>query len=289
VGVLHLGPERTEVPYEDPRRADKLVLLDRINRDRAAHGVPPVRYEPRASLAGDLFCLDAALTGSWGHWDVQGRAPYLRWALAGGVDFHAENAASYSVSDGHIRRPVADILLEVHDRMMAEQPPLDGHRRTFLDPGHTHVGIGVAMVGGEFRMTEEFTRAVFEWIEIPDRPLRAGQRARVAGRPPAGWEVGLVEVRHEPPPRPLTLAELKERGGYAYPPVWRTLRPRPAWGAARLGSDPPGFQADRDRVTVTFPLAAGPGHYYVLCYLRPAHAGGDPMIPATGALVTALP
>jgi uncharacterized protein YkwD len=197
VPVVRLGADRTEVPYDDPRRADKQVLLERINRDRAAHGVPPVRYDSRASLAGDLFCLDAALSGSWGHWDLQGRAPYLRWGLAGGVDFHGENTASYSVSDGRVRRPVAELLLQVQEAMMAETPPSDGHRRTILDPGFTHVGIGAAVVGGEFRMSQEFTRAVFEWVEIPGRPLRAGQQARFAGRPPAGWDVAIVEVRFE--------------------------------------------------------------------------------------------
>ena len=44
--------------------------------------------------------------------------------------------------------------------MMAEKPPDDGHRQAILDPLWTHVGIGVALEGGEFRMTEEFTRHV---------------------------------------------------------------------------------------------------------------------------------
>jgi hypothetical protein len=42
-------------------------------------------------------------------------------------------------------------------------------------------------------------------------------------------------------------------------------------------------------VVVTFPLGAGAGHYYVLCYLRASRGGAGPMFPATAALVTALP
>lgn len=95
--TIRLGPARIALAYDDPREADKRVLLDQINRDRAASGAPPLRYEPRASLVGDLFCLDAA-------------------------------------------------------------PPRDGHRRTILNPDYTHVGIGFAVAGGEFRLTEEFTR-----------------------------------------------------------------------------------------------------------------------------------
>jgi uncharacterized protein YkwD len=286
--VLRLGRDRTDVPYEDPRLADKLALLARINRDREAHGAPPVQYESRAALVGDVFCLEAALSGSWGHWDAEGRAPYLRWGLAGGVDFHAQNSASYSVSGGQVRRPVADLLLQAHESMMAETPPDDGHRRTILDPQFTHVGIGAAVVGGEFRMTEEFTRSVFEWVEVPDRPLRAGQEARFAGRPPAGLEVAMVEVRFEAPPRPLSLADMKARGSYRYPPVWRTLD-RVSPGTFLVTGGRRDFQVSRDRVVVTFPLTAGPGHYFVLCYVRPAGNRSAAMTPATGALVTALP
>ena len=59
--VVRVGPERLAFPYADPRLELKLELLERINRDRAAHGLAPLAYEPRASRAGDAFCLEAAL------------------------------------------------------------------------------------------------------------------------------------------------------------------------------------------------------------------------------------
>ena len=222
------GPDRTAMPYDDPRAADKRALFERINLDREAHGAPPVRYEPRAALVGDRFCLDAATTGLSGHWDLQGRAPYLRWGLAGGVDFHAQNAAALSMSRGGFTRPLRDLMLEAHAAMMAEVPPEDGHRRTILDPSFTHVGIGLAEVASEARFTEEFTRVAFEWMETPAAPLRAGQRASFAGRPLKGWTVGVVEVRFEPPPQPLTLLEVARRRSYSYPTVARALWPRGA-------------------------------------------------------------
>ena len=83
--TIRLGPDRTAVVYDDPREGEKRALLARINRDRAAAGVPPLHYEPRASLVGDLFCLDAALRGFWGHWDDRGRPPFVRWGLAGRI------------------------------------------------------------------------------------------------------------------------------------------------------------------------------------------------------------
>jgi uncharacterized protein YkwD len=284
------GPDRTTVPYEEPLPEDKRALFERINRDRAAHGVPAVQYEPRAARVGDRFCLDSATSGLSGHWDLEGRAPYLRWGLAGGVDFHAENSASFSITRGPFPRPVRDLILEAHDKMMAEVPPDDGHRRTILEPGFTHVGIGLAEAGNELRMTEEFTRVAFEWIETPAGPLRAGQRAAFAGRPLKGWTVGVVEVRFEPPPRPLTVLEVRRRHAYAYPAVIRSLVPALSVPFGYIPSRQGDFNVGSDgSFSVTFPLDAGPGHYFVLCYLRPSRETTGFMGPATAAMVTALP
>lgn len=285
--LVRIGPERLRVPYDDPRAAEKQALVERINRDRAAHGRAPVALDPRASLVGDRFCLDAALTGARGHWDLAGRGPHLRWALAGGIDFHAQNAAMYSTTAGRIDRPLADVLLLLHDAMMAERPPDDGHRRTILDPDHTHVGIGLAVTGGEFRMTEEFTSVAFEWVEVPARALLPGEWAAFRGKPLPGWEVGLLEVRHEPPPMPLSLDEVRRRASYGYPPVARTLRPRLPDGVAYEEGGTGEVEAGPAGVAVEFPLERGPGHYYVVAYVHPVGRPQDPLRPATAALVVA--
>jgi hypothetical protein len=133
--------------------------------------------------------------------------------------------AAYSSSSGRIDRPLRETLLEAHASMMAERPPQDGHRRTILDPLLTHVGIGLATVGGELRLTEEFTRVALEWVELPAGALRRGDWARFAGQTLPDWEVGLVEIRFEPPPHALSLSEVRRRGSYRLPPVVRTLRP----------------------------------------------------------------
>jgi uncharacterized protein YkwD len=270
--VLRSGPERTRIAYDDPRANDKHVLFERINRDRTLHGVAPVEYDPRAALVGDLFCLDGALSGSWGHWDLQGRAPYVRWGLSGGVDFHAENAAAWNADSGRLDTPVGEILIRSHESMMAETPPADGHRRTILDPQWTHVGVGIGAVGGQFRMTQEFTRVGFEWIEIPAEPVRAGAVVTFAGKPLLGWEVGLIEVRFEPPPRQLTRSEIAQRGSYGYPPVIATERP-PA-------PSPFGVVDERGPIEhhrggwLSLPVPPGPRARLLLRPLLPAARGG---------------
>jgi uncharacterized protein YkwD len=285
--TVRMGPERTRIAYDDPRAREKQALFERINRDRQLHGVGPVEYDPRAALVGDLFCLDGALSGAWGHWDLQGRAPYVRWGLSGGVDFHAENAAAWSASSGRLDTPLTEILLSSHESMMAETPPDDGHRRTILDPQWTHVGIGVGAVGGQFRMTQEFTRVGFEWVEVPAEPVRAGARVAFAGKPLAGWDLALVEVRFEQPPRQLTHSEVMRRGSYGYPPTILSER-------APVQSPFPNPQErsaiERHRggwLSFRFQLDHGPGYYFVLCYLERIGAVGGVISPATAVMVTA--
>jgi uncharacterized protein YkwD len=278
--LVRVGPNRLELPYEERLTADKRALFERINRDRLRHGAPAVAWEPRAALMGDAFCLDNALTGAFGHWDLQGRAPYLRWGLAGGVDYHAQNAASWSLAWAHLEGPFAELLLQSHESMMAEIPPDDGHRRLILDPAFTHLGIGLAVVGSQLRLTEEFTRVAFEWVAVPPHPLAAGSVASVRGRALPGWEVGLAEVRFEPPPQPLTLLAVRSRRSYGYPPAVRTLYPT-------LGRDDLVVRHNRE-VGVRFSLDQGAGHYFVLYYVRRAGDRRTPWIPATAALVTAL-
>ena len=166
---------------------------------------------------------------------------------------------------------------------MAETPPHDGHRRLLLDPDFTHVGIGVAVVGRQLRLSEEFTRVAFEWIAVPSQPLRAGSLATMAGRPLPGWQVGLVEVRFEPPPQPLSLLEIGARSSYAYPPTVRTLYPEAGRGDLEV--------RPRGEVRLRFVLDQGAGHYFVLCYVRRVADGMRPlaMTPATAAMVTARP
>ena len=86
-------------------------------------------------------------------------------------------------------------------------------------------------------MTEEYSQRVLEWVELPAAPLPASSSAEVSMKLPKGWSVAAVDVAFEPPPRSLSLAEIRARGSYSYPPSIRTLRPAPppggGWGAVK--------------------------------------------------------
>lgn len=286
--LVRRGADRADVAYDEPHREAKRALFERINADRRAAGLEPVAYSLLAAKVGDAFCADAARNGTMGHWDLAGRAPYQRWGEAGGVDYHAQNFGAVTRVGAAITEPVAELLVDSHARMMAETPPDDGHRRTILDPTWTHVGIGVARVAGEFRMTEEFSRQVLDWVELPAGPLPAGKGAAFGAKLPRGWEVGGVDISFERPPDPLSRAEIARRTSYGYPLAVRVLSPFPGPGLRWASGASGDFGvASNGRFGFTVPLDRGPGNYYVLVYAGLGPISGKRLSAVTGALIQA--
>lgn len=265
----------------------KAELLRVINRERTANGAPPLAYDLLGAKVGDEFCADAARNRTSGHWDLAGRAPYLRWALAGGIDHHAQNFASESRTGYDFTESAAELLKKAHDSFMAETPPHDGHRRVVLDPLWTHVGIGFAIAGGEMRMTEEYSRRVLEWAELPLGPLRAGGSADVSLKLPRGWNVGAVEIAWEPFPKPMSRAEIAARGSYGLPPAWKTLRPFPPAGTRWASGEPGAFRTSASgRLDLSVPLGRGQGHYFVVIYAAAGEASGRRLYPVAAPMLT---
>ena len=108
--------------------------LDRINADRSAQKLPPVKLDELASNVGDAHCKEIVERGVISHWSLDGRKPYMRYSWAGGRDAVAENL---SYTQGGIKiDPIAlsQHLTFMEDGFLSEQPPNDGHRRNILDP-----------------------------------------------------------------------------------------------------------------------------------------------------------
>jgi uncharacterized protein YkwD len=288
VPLARFGPDRASTPYAGHAHDAKAALLARINADRAAAGAPAVELDLVAAKAGDAFCLDAARTDVMGHWDLAGRAPYDRFADAGGVDWSAENFSGVSRRGEAFRRDeLVGLLLEAHGGMMAEKPPDDGHRKAILDPLWTHVGIGVALEGGEFRMTEEFTRHAATWIEAPAGRVRGGRTVPVNVQLPKGWSLAAIEVAHEKFPRPLTAKEIKKRASYAYPRGTQRLLPRLAPGFRYSDGSTGEVSASDGLVRAKVALLSGPGSYWVLVYAAPGATEGKTLSPITAVRILA--
>ncbi len=288
VPLVRHGGDAAAGTYAERFPEAKARLFERLNRERRAAGAAPVAYDLLGARVGDAFCLDAAASRTSGHWDTAGRPPYLRWAIAGGVDYHGENFSSLTRTGAKVDESEASrLLLDAHGQMMAERPPDDGHRRTVLDPEWTHVGIGAAVVGGEFRMVEEFSRRVAVWVEVPRAPVPAGTRAPFAVKLPDGWTLASLEVGYEPAARPMSREEIRRRRSYAYPAASQRFLARAPANAQYADGSRGEVGLVRGVARVDIPLLSGPGNYYVFVFAAPGSFEGRSLSPITAALIQA--
>src|SRR5258706_3223432 len=197
------------VPGDDPadeaRMALRMAMLRLINHDRKQFGMRPVDIDLRLSTAADSYCRAQIRNHTTGHFTTDGVAPYMRYSFAGGNDAVSENAAAWSANYNFDARSLYEMMRSSEDSMMREVAPHDGHRRTILDPYATHVAIGVAWEGGEFRITQELIRHYVDWT--PPLPRESGSDAPVlcSGKPRDRYIVQGSTVHHQPMPQPLSV------------------------------------------------------------------------------------
>ena len=209
----------------DGRPADAVAatVFDRINRDRREHGLAAVLWDEKAAAVARRTTRRQIEERTDGHFLLDGFPPYARLSGGGVFGMGAENAAAFISDSGRLHDSAEGLALRSHAAMMAETPPRDSHRRAVLDPAATHVGVGWAMEGGEFRMGVEFTARAFETIRV----RRAGPGAAIAvdGVALAGEAIRYVTVSREAVPSPISRREANGRESYAYPTAGLMLLP----------------------------------------------------------------
>ena len=118
------------------------VALGLINQSRSKNGLPALTlYEPLSQEA-QAFADDMGSRGFFGHNTPEGLGPGDRMA-ASGLKFGrwAEN-----IGNGY-GGPTAAIT-QLHQLMMAEVAPNDGHKQNILNPNLHRVGVGVVTITG---------------------------------------------------------------------------------------------------------------------------------------------
>jgi len=205
-----------EFPDGQPSDPVAAALFDQINRDRAAAGLAPVRWDPKAAALATEYTREQIRQGTVGHFLLDGIPPYARLSREGDLGVGAENSAAYIFSGDAIVMPPERLALDSQRDMLAETPPNDGHRRAILDPTATHVGVGWAMSGGNFRMAEEFTSRRFDRLRV-NRFGKDGSAIRVKGSALPGMSISFVSVARQDIPSSLSVREVNSRMSYTYP------------------------------------------------------------------------
>jgi len=211
-------PNKSAMNLEQARR----YVLALVNRDRAAHGLPPVVMDEAANRAGQRHAEDMARAGYTAHWGTDGSVPEQRYSEAGGSDFVHENAGC--LADGKSRkldavpRFEAAQLERVQSAFMDEKPPRDGHRRNILKASHTGFGVGVAKPSGVgiACLSQEFVDDYGDYAPLP-KTARAGDVLRIEGDVKGAVAFGGVGIGRIDSAQPLTAAYLNTTYTYAVP------------------------------------------------------------------------
>ncbi len=203
----------------------KHLMLGLINEARAGYGRAPLALgsNDAAQLHADALLEGCALS----HWGLDGLKPYMRHTLVGGVGANAENVSglSYCITAADGYRAIRSLEDEVRESMegFLASP---GHRRAILGRWHTHVNIGLAWDGYNFRAVQHFEGNYVDW-EQP--PTIVDGVLSLAGRTFNGAGFGesshpSVQVYFDPPPGPLTAGQLARTNSYGSGPLVASLR-----------------------------------------------------------------
>jgi uncharacterized protein YkwD len=206
-----------------PRDGVERTIFERINADRASAGLGPVLWDEKAAALARDYTRQQIADGTVGHFLLDGVPPYARLSKSGDLAANSENAAAFMTSSGHLWDSPRDLGLLGESEMLHEKPPNDGHRRTILDPLATHVGVGCALVGGDFRLVEEFTTRGYDSLRVV-RVGEDGASIRVRGKALDRRSLDFVSVAVAPFPARLTREEVNSRRSYSYPsPTWALM------------------------------------------------------------------
>lgn len=261
----------------NPWRAERAAVVAQINAARAELGLPALAYDSTLERVGDAHCEILIEEGGNGHFSRSGVAPYLRYLLAGGHGFHRENVGSYSTTGAVKDSAVAPILANSVENMLAEVPPNDGHRRSLLDPWVTHVGVGLAVRGGEVCMTHELATQVAQSWEAPPTVVAPGTPVTLSGRLAKPWQPEAVEVLWEELPRPLSDSQLRAIRSYGYPE-------RRAMFDANRSTAPAGTAFSEDRSgAFRFRWLAGPHEGVEIVIVWARHGSNRELLPAAAS------
>ncbi|XXT14217.1 CAP domain-containing protein [Sorangium sp. So ce429] len=238
-------------------------VLALVNRDRAAHKLPPVRWDETAARAGRRHTEDMVQVGFTGHWGSDGSVPEERYTAAGGDGFPMENAGCFADAIPRELDPEprfsAESLERVHHAFMNEKPPADGHRRNVLTASHTSLGVGLAKAKGLdiACMAQEFVDDYGKYQPLPRR-ARVGEVVRVSGELRAPAKIAGVGISRVDPARPIAPEKLLKMGGYPIPPPYATFFPKGF-------KTPIPLEVSGNRFDIQVPLDDGkrPGRYGV--------------------------
>lgn len=188
----------------------KAYLLELINADRASFGLSPVELgsNPAAQDHAEEMLEHSYLS----HWGLNGMKPYMRYTLAGGMNYEAENISGVSSPPqaGVRYRTISprEELKETEKGWMESS----GHRASILNPWHRRVNIGIACNRITCAAVQQFEG---DYIEFEEPPTLSSGMLTVAGKLLGGFKLSSIQIWYDRPPHQLTLGQLDRTRCYS--------------------------------------------------------------------------
>lgn len=196
--------------------------LDLVNQSRRDAGMPEVSLgnnEAAQQHAEALLRHNAK-----GHWGIDGLLPQMRYTLAGGTNYVAENVSYAILEPGVVYRAVDPLktLKDHHDGLMGSP----GHRRNILDKWHKRVNLGIACNEYTCNLVQKFEG---DYVVFDQAPAISGGVLTFAGRFKEGFTLSSVQVWYHQPPHSLTPGQLDATYSYTsgQEPATFIIKPAP--------------------------------------------------------------
>lgn len=186
-------------------------MLELTNAERAKHGAPAVRLGDNRS---PQIHAEHALNNCYlSHWDRWGLKPIYRYALTGGDQYAAENAAGISYcpkSSDNYRINWPHLWQSEVRETVAGWIGSPGHLRNLIDPRHTVMHAGIAVGKYNSSMVQVFSGDYVIWTE---RPSISEAVLTLSGEMQGAFyderdDYALITVGYHPQTQPLTTGQL---------------------------------------------------------------------------------
>ncbi len=230
-------PSLTRLIYGAEPSVDELRLyvLQLINDERAARNIPLLRLFPDNSVA-QRHAEEMTRYNYISHWDREGRAPHIRWAMAGYTWIGVSESVGYVEYRGsHITTAFLKQQIEaiIHEMIYNDAAYNWGHRDDLLDPAHNYVAIGVAYDEDSLAVVIDSVNMYIEWSV---KPSVVDGKIVFSGTIPyrfvdneSSVPVSIYVFRTEKP-RPLDNPEEEKPGSWSYGELVAGVLPRSVMG-----------------------------------------------------------
>ncbi len=181
--------------------------LKLINQARTAVNLNEVVLDDNP--AAQSHAEDQRVNCVSGHWGTDGMKPYMRYTLAGGEQYSAENVSGIDFCPSDPDRYVSTSIAEEIDQAMNGLLSSPGHVRNILDPHHRKVNIGVAYQHPNLWLVQLF---VGDYIDYEVTPNIVDGHLTMSGSTKNGADIQggnfNVTISWEMEPHPLTRGQL---------------------------------------------------------------------------------